>query len=98
MYKRDNKINIKQPYFQSQRFYIFFHLMGLDPESFLLEFFLRRNPDEIWENKQLSFKIVHKRQHSVPPMHIGRKFYLHPSEFTVLKKIILMVNSKITMG
>jgi len=83
--------------FESQRFFLFFYFLGLDPASFLLEFYSRYGDREYGEGsnkKPLKNVIVYKRFKSLGKKY-SPKMFIYQLEFIFLNRIYKFLNEKV---
>jgi hypothetical protein len=86
-----NYFNETKDTFHSQRFFLFFFFLGLDPGNFLLEFYLKI-PKHVKTKKQIPVKrYVHNKRFN---RNLDRIF-IHQFEFTILFRIFRYLNSKV---
>jgi len=82
--------NTKIETIEAQRFYLFFFFLGLDPGTFLLEFYLRFSAKFKKGSKPMKYVISNK--------HFSRgqtKKFVHELELTLLSKIYKFLNEKV---
>jgi len=86
--------------YEGQKFFTFFTHLGLDPDSFLLEFFMRQHTSE-----RLGFILGPQeiRSHYLSNHHRFRSPHngqtnVSPYEFNVLRKIYDVINNNITFN
>lgn len=83
--------------YESQRFFLFFYFLGLDPASFLLEFYSRYGEREfgIGSNKKILKHVIANKRFRISGKRYGPNIFIYQLEYIFLNRIYKFLNEKV---